>query len=164
MNVHLGLPHLHINFHDQIHLTLAVTKKTNFLTIINVQMQPKFIFFVTASVHSWFFSEFFEDLFSLIVRWFHQFRDCTRYVSRLRRHRPPVAGWCTHALPMCLYEFLSPDPGLSRSATLTCCRDVPLLASHWPSGCCIAPRRPSGATPHGSWKRGDIESWKRERP
>jgi len=56
-----------------------------------------------------------------------------------------------------------PDPGLSRSATLTCCRDVPLLASHWPSGCCIAPRRPSGATPHGSWKRGDIESWKRER-
>jgi len=36
MNVHLGLPHLHINFHDQIHLTLAVTKKTNFLTIINV--------------------------------------------------------------------------------------------------------------------------------
>ena len=47
---------------------------------------------------------------------------------RLRRHRPPVAGWCTHALPMCLYEFLSPDPGLSRSATLTCCRDVPLLA------------------------------------
>ena len=50
MNVHLGLPHLHINFHDQIHLTLPVTKKTNFLTIINVQMQPKFVFFVTASV------------------------------------------------------------------------------------------------------------------
>jgi len=69
---------------------------------------------------------------------------------RLRRHRPPVAGWCTHALPMCLYEFLSPDPGLSRSATLTCCRDVPLLASHWPSGCCIAPRRPSSATTRGS--------------
>ena len=42
MNVHLGLSHLHINFHDQIHLTLVVTKKTNFLTIINVQMQPKY--------------------------------------------------------------------------------------------------------------------------
>ena len=27
MNVHLGLPHLHINFHDQIHLTLTVKKK-----------------------------------------------------------------------------------------------------------------------------------------
>ena len=28
MKVHLSLLHLHINFHDQIHLTLAITKKT----------------------------------------------------------------------------------------------------------------------------------------
>jgi hypothetical protein len=30
MNVHLNLSHLYTKFHGQIHLTLAVTKKTNF--------------------------------------------------------------------------------------------------------------------------------------
>jgi hypothetical protein len=30
MNVHLNLTHLYTKFYDQIHLTLTVTKKTNF--------------------------------------------------------------------------------------------------------------------------------------
>ena len=45
MNVHLGLPHLHINFHDQIHLTLAVTKNTNLGCIWTLMIVRKFVFF-----------------------------------------------------------------------------------------------------------------------
>ena len=48
MNVFLSLPHIYIKFHGQIRLTLEVTKKTNFLTKVIVQMQPKFVFFVTS--------------------------------------------------------------------------------------------------------------------
>ena len=55
MNVHLGLPHLHIKFHDQIHLTLTVTKKTNLDCIWTLMIVRKFVFFVTASVR-WIWS------------------------------------------------------------------------------------------------------------
>ena len=50
MNVLLSLPHLYTKFYSQIHLTLKVTKKTNFLTTIMVQMHLKFVFFVTSRV------------------------------------------------------------------------------------------------------------------
>ena len=50
MNVLLSLPHLYTKFYGQIHLTLKVTKKTNFLTTIMVQMHLKFVFFVTSRV------------------------------------------------------------------------------------------------------------------
>jgi len=50
MNVFLSLPHLYTKFYGQIHLTLKVTKKTNFLTTIIVQMHLKFVFFVTSRV------------------------------------------------------------------------------------------------------------------
>ena len=50
MNVLLNLPHLYTKFYGQIHLTLKVTKKTNFLTTIMVQMHLKFVFFVTSRV------------------------------------------------------------------------------------------------------------------
>ena len=50
MNVMPSLPHIYIKFHDQIHLTLEVTKKINFLTNSNVQMHLKFVFFVTFKV------------------------------------------------------------------------------------------------------------------
>ena len=52
MNVLLSLPHLYTKFYGQIHLTLKVTKKTNFLTTIIVQMHLKFVFFVTSRVRS----------------------------------------------------------------------------------------------------------------
>ena len=50
MNVLLSLPHLYIKFHGQIHLTLKITKKTNFLTTVMVQMHLKFVLFVTSRV------------------------------------------------------------------------------------------------------------------
>ena len=40
--------YIYIKFQDQIRPPLEVTKKTNFLTKIIVQMQPKFVFFVTS--------------------------------------------------------------------------------------------------------------------
>ena len=54
MNVLLTIPHLYIKVHGQIHLTLEVTKKTNFLTNSNSQMHPKFVFFVTSIDEVWF--------------------------------------------------------------------------------------------------------------
>jgi hypothetical protein len=50
MNVHLNLPQLYTKFHGQIHLTLAVTKKTKFLTNSNSSNALKCAFFVTARV------------------------------------------------------------------------------------------------------------------
>ena len=50
MNMLLSLPHLYIKFHDKIHLTLKITKKTNFLTTVMVQMHLKFVLFVTSRV------------------------------------------------------------------------------------------------------------------
>ena len=50
MNVVLSLPHLYTKFYGQIQLILKVTKKTNFLTTIMVQMHLKFVFFVTSRV------------------------------------------------------------------------------------------------------------------
>jgi hypothetical protein len=50
MNVHLSLSHPYTEFHGQIHLTLAVTKKTKILTDSNNSNAPKFVFFVTARV------------------------------------------------------------------------------------------------------------------
>ena len=44
LNVHLNLLHLYIKFQGQIRHPLEVTKKTNFLTKVIVQMQPKFVF------------------------------------------------------------------------------------------------------------------------
>jgi hypothetical protein len=44
MNVHLSLPHLYTKFYGQLHLTLAVTKKTKFLTDGNSSNAPKFVF------------------------------------------------------------------------------------------------------------------------
>ena len=48
LNVHLNLLHIYIKFQGQIRPPLEVTKKTKFLTKIIVQMQPKFVFFVTS--------------------------------------------------------------------------------------------------------------------
>ena len=48
LNVHLNLLHLYIKFQDQIRPPLEITKKTNFLTKVIVQMEPKFVFFVTS--------------------------------------------------------------------------------------------------------------------
>jgi hypothetical protein len=45
MNVHLRLPHLYTKFHGQIHLTLAVTKKTKFLTNSNSLNATKFVIY-----------------------------------------------------------------------------------------------------------------------
>jgi hypothetical protein len=50
MNVHLSLPHLYTKFYDQIHLTLAVTKKTNFGAFELLPFIRNFVFFVTAKV------------------------------------------------------------------------------------------------------------------
>jgi hypothetical protein len=50
MNVHLILPHLYTKFHCQIHLTLAVTKKTNFGAFELLLFIRNFVFFVTSRV------------------------------------------------------------------------------------------------------------------
>ena len=85
MNVHLGLPHLHIKFHDQIHLTLTVTKKTNLGCIWTLMIVRKFVFFVTASVRwiwSWkficrwgrprcTFMIFFQNFLKTFLVWLH---------------------------------------------------------------------------------------------
>ena len=44
LNVHLNLLHIYIKFQGQIRPPLEVIKKTNFLTKVIVQMQPKFVF------------------------------------------------------------------------------------------------------------------------
>ena len=48
LNVHLNLLHIYIKFQGQIRPPLEVTKKTNFLTKVTVQMQHRFVFFVTS--------------------------------------------------------------------------------------------------------------------
>jgi hypothetical protein len=44
MNVHLSLSHLYTKFHGQIHLTLSVTKKTNFGVFKILLFVRKFVF------------------------------------------------------------------------------------------------------------------------
>jgi hypothetical protein len=50
MNVHLSLTYLYSKFHGQIHLTLAVTKKTHFSAFELLLFVKIFVFFVTARV------------------------------------------------------------------------------------------------------------------
>jgi hypothetical protein len=50
MNIHLSLTYLYTKFYDQIHLTLTVTKKTNFGAFELLLFVGNFIFFVAAIV------------------------------------------------------------------------------------------------------------------
>jgi hypothetical protein len=50
MNVHLSLPYIYTKFYGQIHLTLAVTKKTNFGAFELLLFVRNFVFFVTGRV------------------------------------------------------------------------------------------------------------------
>jgi hypothetical protein len=50
MNIHLSLTYLYTKFHGQIHLTLTVTKKTNFGVFELLLFVRNFIFFVAARV------------------------------------------------------------------------------------------------------------------
>jgi hypothetical protein len=45
MNVHLSLTYLYTKFHGKIHLTLAVTKKTNFGAFEILLFVRNFVFF-----------------------------------------------------------------------------------------------------------------------